>query len=387
MLDVYDTTFERNCGYMGNGWGKLDGPGALALYNGGVNGHVSVVSNCVFKGNFTKNVFSYAGAVQLMHGKTNTVAMLDCRFTGNRWNLSENTRGSASICSGSQDTSCGPFFVHNSYFAENIMSNAFAGAGSYSLSSVWTDAYNSTKATFLNCTFERNVAAAPNETKGRYGTLSANSPSLAVVNCTFADNDSFGAGGKRVSDINLQNIWNSQDFSLVNSILWHSAENYVSLPATNVFSNRKGAILASNAIKNNSWLDCADEGELTGLGFMMNAFSDDAPGLCSTSKTYGTVTARGITADSVWRKAGVPIYLSDDLRIFVYYTGTPASSSTPWTCLTQHQSHLTDAAAAGLGVSLDNSQPADAFGQPRIPGRIAIGPLNASSAALIISIR
>lgn len=387
MMDVYDSTFERNCGWMGNAWGNNDGPGGLAFYNGGADGHVSFVSNCVFRGNFTKNIYSYAGAMQLRHGSSNTVVLLDCSFTGNRWNLSGNIRGSACICSGAESASCGPLFARNCYFAGNVMSNAITTATGYYQSSVWTDTFGA-RATFLNCTFERNVSVSQATSSDRNGTFGAGSAQhLVLINCTLLDNDVYAAGA-RAADFQIANVWNSSDFVLLNTVAWHSADDYVSLPATNTFTNKKGCILGSCAIKNNTWnYDYRAEGSVTDLGFNLGNFNGDDPFLATSSKTRGSVTARGIRADSPWRKTGLSVWIATDYRSFIYTTTPPASAAKPWVVLTSHQTKLTPAEAAAIGVSLDAPLPPDAFGNARVAGKIAIGTLNPPASGFQMMVR
>ena len=388
MLDIYDSTFTGNVGYMGNGWGNKDGPGGLALFNGGPKGHVSVVSNCVFNGNFTKNQYSYAGAVQLNHATTNAVAFVGCLFTNNFWKLSANTRGSACIVSGSESRKCGTLFVRDTLFVGNVMSNAWAGAATQPCSSAWTDCAGSI-AYFLNCTFRNNLATAPNETGGYYGTVCMlSSQKLALVNCTFLDNDSFTVNSVRASDIAAANVWNSSDLSIVNCVLWHSAADYVPLPAASRFANKKGTILGGNAMKNNNWdYDFSAEGNLTDLGFKMGDFDNSTPLLLPADKKRNGVFARGISSRSPRRKAGVDVYCGDDGLLYVKWTGAPCSASKPWTCLTQHQTHLTPAQALELGVSEESPMPRDAFGNERVAGRMAIGPLNPASPGTTISVK
>ena len=388
LLDIHDSAFTGNVGYMGNSWGNKDGPGGLAFFNGGPKGHVSVVSNCVFNGNFTKNQYSYAGAVQLNHASTNAVAFVGCLFTNNFWKLSANTRGSACIVSGSEARACGTLFVRDTLFVGNVMSNAWAGAASQPCSSAWTDCYGS-RAYFVNCTFRNNLATAPNETGGFYGTVCVlSSQKLALVNCAFVDNDSFTVNGARASDIAAANVWNSTDLSIVNCVLWHAAADYVPLPAASRFANKKGAILGGNAMKNNNWdYDFSAEGNLQNLGFKMGDFDNSDPLLLSADRERNGVFARGISSRSPRRKAGVDVYCGDDGLLYVKWTEKPGSASKPWTCLTQHMTQLTPAQALALGVSEESPMPRDAFGNERVAGRMAIGPLNPASPGTTFSVK
>ena len=388
LLDIHDSAFTGNVGFMINTRGKKDGPGGLALFNGGPDGHVSFVSNCVFNGNFTKNQYSYAGAVQLNHATTNAVAFVGCLFTNNFWKLSANTRGSACIVSGSESLNCGTLFVRDTLFVGNVMSNAYAGAAIYPCSSAWTDCFGS-RAYFLNCTFRNNLATAPNETGGFYGTVCVlSSQKLALVNCAFVDNDSFTANGARASDIAAENVLNFSDLSIVNCVLWHSAADYVPLPNKSRFTNKKGAILGGNAIKNNNWnYDFSGEGTVVDLGFKMGDFDDSDPLLLPADKKRNGVFARGISSVSPRIKTGVNVYCGDNGLLYVKWTGAPCSDEKPWTCLTQHQTHLTPAQALALGVSDESPMPRDAFGNERVAGRIAIGPLNPDTSGFIIYVR
>ena len=388
LLDIHDSAFTGNVGFMINTRGKKDGPGGLALFNGGPDGHVSFVSNCVFNGNFTKNQYSYAGAVQLNHATTNAVAFVGCLFTNNFWKLSANTRGSACIVSGSESLNCGTLFVRDTLFVGNVMSNAYAGAAIYPCSSAWTDCFGS-RAYFLNCTFRNNLATAPNETGGFYGTVCVlSSQKLALVNCAFVDNDSFTANGARASDIAAENVLNFSDLSIVNCVLWHSAADYVPLPNKSRFTNKKGAILGGNAIKNNNWnYDFSGEGTVVDLGFKMGDFDDSDPLLLPADKKRNGVFARGISSVSPRIKTGVNVYCGDNGLLYVKWTEKPGSATKPWTCLTQHQTHLTPAQALALGVSDESPMPRDAFGNERVAGRIAIGPLNPDTSGFIIYVR
>ena len=388
LLDIHDSAFTGNIGYMGNPDGAKDGPGGLALFNGGPDGHVSVVSNCVFNGNFTKNEYSLAGAVQLSHAGTNAVTFVGCLFTNNFWKLSARMYGSACIMSGSEWSGSGRLFVRDTLFVGNVMSNAYAGAATRPCSSAWTH-YRGSIAYFLNCTFRNNLTTAPNVTGGYYGTVcTPDSQRLALVNCTFLDNDSFMANGERASDIAAENVANSTDLSIVNCVLWHSAADYVPLPNASRFTNKKGTILGGNAMKNNNWdYDFSAEGDISDLGFKMGEFDNSDPLLLPADKKRNGVFARGISSESPRIKTGVNVYCGDNGLLYVKWTGAPCSASKPWTCLTQHKIHLTPAQALALGVSDESPMPRDAFGNERVAGRIAIGPLNPDTSGFIIFVR
>ena len=117
------------------------------------------------------------------------------------------------------------------------------------------------------------------------------------------------------------------------------------------------------------------------------SWDNSDPLLLPADKKRNGVFARGISSRSPRRKAGVDVYCGDDGLLYVKWTGAPCSASNPWTCLTQHQTHLTPAQALTLGVSEESPMPRDAFGNERVAGRMAIGPLNPASPGTTISVK
>ena len=222
----------------------------------------------------------------------------------------------------------------------------------------------------------------------RNGTFGAgSSQKLALINCALINNDVYAAGS-RTADLQIANVWNSSDFALINTVAWHSEDDYVSLPAADTFTNKKGCILGSSAIKNNTWnYDYSTEGSVTDHGFNLGNFNGNDPMLAASNKTRGSVTARGIRADSPWRRTGLRVWIASDYRAFIYTTMSPASASKPWVCLTFHQARFTPTEAAAIGVFLDAPLVPDAFGNDRIAGKIAIGPLEPPPSSTQVLIR
>lgn len=394
VADIVGCAFER-CGVTeGNNNSAATAAGALAISGGGANGHVSVVSNCVFRGNFTITTYGASAALLFTHGTTNTVEVVDCQFVGNRYKAIANRTGSAAVQVGVDDgLSGGPALIRNSYFRDNMMTNWSSDSAATTRGSCVTQKYAGGGAvTMLNCTLEKNLVTTPNCTAAYGPATIASSAScrIALAHCTLYNNDAFGASGC-LPEIGRNNVYNSSDMSIVNCIMTHDADDY--LPFATNFLGQRGAILATSVIKNFSWgedtstythVNCTDYGYLI---TPVKPTSEIDPKLSARTRTNGAVVARGLSSETPLRKWGTPVRLGTDLRLYIYTPQAPSSAAKPWVCLTTHQSKFTPDQALALGISDATPVVADAFGESRTVDEIALGPLNTPRPSAMVIVR
>lgn len=282
--------------------------------------------------------------------------------------------------------------VRDSYFGYNQYTNTASSSGDVYGASVLVHPTGH-PVTFLNCTIENNRADMPNYT-GTLGPTTLNVPrgsKFALINCLLQNNDAFCSEGRRLAEISRETIYNSSDLNIVNTIMTHTADDY--LPFVENFSSQRGIILATSVIKNFTWGEdfSAYATGCTDYGCLITPVkpTTDVTMAVSGPRRHGQVVARGITAGAtLWlQKGGTPVYRGTDNRFYIYNPTSPASTSKPWWCLDQHQSKYTDAQLAAVGVVKDASPVVpDAFGAPRVVGRFALGPLAKTKSSMTMAL-
>ena len=191
----------RNCIFEGNY--ALAGDGGAAIYC--MNSSAITIESCVFNDSYTA---SFGGAI--LAKDSSNITILDCAFSGNHgydggaifmWNCqggvmadcefagNECTEDGGAIynwkCTGFSFTRCE--FQGNEY--------GYLGGG------VFND--DCSGLSFEDCSFEGNVVR-PDGSICHGGGISNLGSSLAIMNCTFVDNQAYVGGG----------IWNSEDSTL-----------------------------------------------------------------------------------------------------------------------------------------------------------------------------
>ena len=389
---VCDSTFYRGGATEGNGNGKRFEAGGVSIASDVTGGH-SVVSNCVFEGNFTVNTYCVAGALLCTHS-SGVVEVSACRFVRNRRNSTGSQSSSACIEIGVDDGKTGStVLVRDSYFAENVLDNSTAGSNqstSWGASVLGQRNAGAGAAILVNCTIESNAVFATAFTgKSGPATLATSvSCRLALVNCLVRENDVFGAEGVRLPEFTRDNVYNSTDLSIVNTIIDHSASDYK--PFVDDFLGQRGTILATSVIKNFAWgedVSVYTHANCTDYGFLITPVkptSEVDPLVAPRLVALGSAFARGVAYNSPVKKWSTPVYLGNDSRAYIKYEPYGAKH---WVALTQHQVHLTDAEVETHGLSSESLPIPDALGAPRRVGKSAIGPLNAFGAGMRLIFR
>ncbi len=273
--------------------------------------------------------------------------------------------------------------VRDSYFADNAMlvTNASSAANAASIAVVLSGTM-----TFLNCTVADNVAKAAASGYASTAALYASNQNggLAAVNSVFADNVIEGGTGSAELVRTMSFANNYYGMAAVNSIFYNEAEGYkpiylktsgqpmiiVSSYLSNVKADGSGYAFSGNFATYGVWRDVVAEG---------------VPGLrdVKTDATTG-VKAMGVTKGSALAKSGVPVYLASDGFVYIYDDVSTVSGTKPWRRVVSPQQGIY---ASVTGLTKDAGLVADAFGQARVVGKVAAGPLNAPTGGFVLIIR
>lgn len=337
----------------------------------------ALVVDCLFDDNQAGNVTR--GGIYLS-GPANAL-FSRCRFVNNRH-----------ICLGNyQNREHGAVFglseganlvASDCYFGGNVMTNENANAKQGWGSCLAAD--QKTQSVLVNCTLEGNVAV--NTQPGtRIATVcpALDAVNMALVNCLFLDNECF-VGGVRSADVILSpNSGGGVCRMIINTVFHHStAGDYISQQASpDKVTLQRGQI--ANSYLENFVLPTGKSDQ----GFCYDSYTSGDPLVSETAKTNGTVIARGVSWRSPYRKAGRPIWRGTDgwyyFRDTVYVDG----ATKPWRRIGVAQEGLSDEDALAVGVSLAAAPVPDAFGEERVPGKIAMGPLNAPTRGLTVIVK
>ena len=389
VVGIYDSTFYRGGATEGNNNGKRNASGGVSVASE-VAGFVNVISNCVFDGNFVVNNYCVAGALLCTHS-AGIIEVVGCRFVRNRRVATGGNSSSAAIEIGVDDGTGGnTVLVRNSYFAENFVTNSASGSD---MSTSWGGSVLGQKggvAMFVNCTIESNTVVSTGFTGASGPATFASAPGnkLAFASCLIRENDVIGANGVRLPEFTRNNVYNSSDLSIVNTIMDHSANDYK--PFVDPFLGQRGTILATSVIKNFTWgedVSTYTHANCTDYGFLITPVKPTSvvdPLVSDKLVTIGSAFARGVAYNSPVKKWSTPVYLGNDCRVYIKYE---PYGTKHWVALTQHQSHLTDAQVEAYGLSSESLPIPDALGAPRKIGKSAIGPLNAPATGMMLLVR
>ena len=232
---------------------------------------------------------------------------------------------------------------------------------------------------FLNCTFVDNHVEI-GTTGGTYDFSCTvgmhvdknNTRGIALANCVLTGNTTTSPAARNAEfcarscpDANQNTL------SIVNSVVDGSGAGYAPfiLPATVAPSVYHSAITGYDA----------GDFTLRANDFVAGASADKVP-LRGLRTGEAGIPQIGIRNSSQYIRAGVPVYISGtDL-----YINAPDTNATkPWRKLCQI---WTMSAAVPTGVSADAIEP-DGWGEPRLAGRIAYGPLNALASGTMMLVR
>ena len=350
---IENCRFERNCALSS---GIVNAPVRIGM-NRYIGDAKSIVTNCVFEGNLGLDG-AYATLYNCGRG---TLYVNDCAFIRNKiTNPTDASPRSAGIAS----SDWGTLIVADSYFASNRLEVAQSPDGKW-----WGTVGASTidPASFFNCTIVDNVASNGSSDAAYIGTFAMLS-NCALVNCLIDGSKFYGHCAEFVSG----SRGSGTTFTIVNAIMRNVGENYRPFEPRVVLPFN----LASCAI---SRLDVSKFA--TGDNGCLYDLSSDPGPLSCTRQGPGGRLARGVAASSPYARAGRPVKVTPNGAI--YYYDDETSPSSPW----RGARYRSTFKAEVPGLPADAPLAADAFGAPRVEGRIAYGPLNVVPGGTMLMIR
>ena len=365
---VEDCTFSRN----------VSMPWCCGIqFGSGSNCDIATVRNSSFTGNMAfgaaYGLLRYSSGLTIT-GDAKACRVENCTFTGNTYDTvdADNTDPHSAVIT---RTANNTVQVDACYFADNqiIVTNGMKAATCGTIAA----ANNSGgELLFVNCTLERNAA---NQTSldpaslAKVGTFATHGNSrLGLVHCIVTD--SLLADGIPEFVIREQNLGHT--FSLVNTVARNTSAGYTPIELVNSGTTYAPNIMHTVA----SGLDTAASGwadtsytvitNVSGATAELKARHAESPD--------GTLLMRGLQASSPFARTGRSVYRqASNGRYYVYLPELNATY--PWRCVSDVQSTLSAASINGT------TEPpiADAFGNARLHGKIAYGPLNAAPATTL----
>lgn len=332
-------------------------------------GDILAVSNTVFCGNYASEQKA-CGVIRISTSDSafKRVSFVGCEFVGNT-NRSESWNadfGSASIGIAGAGLR---LLVANSRFAGNTSELRYDATayGSCGAALACGATLGGDNFYLVNCTFENNRTVSP----GGYGTLAKKNGGngyLHLINCLFSGNDCFkistdGQGTlTRVRETNISAGWYDGRITVVNSVFWHAAADYLSIP----LEYRDG--LANSYLKGEDLKPISKGSHWSGNFFLDNWDDNNRPAdpLINDvlQQTAWTARTRGLTYESPLRKKGRCVWQGTD-GLYYIHDGTnfrklfaPGNPGYPYASLTVQQ-------AAEVGVSLTADPLADVRGYVR----------------------
>lgn len=272
--------------------------------------------------------------------------------------------------------------VRDSYFADNAMlvTNASSAANAASVAVVISGTM-----TFLNCTVADNVTKAASGYASTAALYASNqNGGLAAVNSVFAGNVIEGGTGSAEFVRTMAFANNYYGMAAVNSVFYNEAEGYKPIYLK---TSGQPMIIVSSYLSNVNadGGDYSFSGNFATYGVWRDVVAEGGPGLrdVKTDATTG-VKAMGVTKGSALAKSGVPVYLASDGFVYIYDDVSTVSGTKPWRRVVSPQQGIY---ASVTGLTKDAGLVADAFGQARVVGKVAAGPLNAPMGGFVLIIR
>ena len=323
-----------------------------------------IVTNCLFQGN--KAVNGCYGTVQRANYSP-SMQITGCSFIGNLLSNPSVEMGSACIVRNGDSKA---MVIRDSYFEGNRVET-----GKDTTDKLWSSvltakrsASNSYYGTiFLNCAMVGNSAS--NGASGpAIGTISTCYP-VSFVNSLIDRSEFQGDAAEIVAPTGTVDT----TFSVINTVMRNQAAGYKPFA---LLSPELGVSIASSAISG------LDEEALPRGPEDYRYQVSSAPGLISPTK-FGPDgrRSRGISASSPYARAGRPVWQDSTKKCYIY--DTQANPDRPWRDVLDKTSCLKSVGGLTLEVPLIP----DAFGAPRVAGKIAYGPLNAASSGTVLFLR
>ena len=360
--------------------------GIVGLSDGTHEDVPCVVSNCVFRGNWLQMDRNTMAPLTLNRGNRCKTEIVDCLFEGNTniqsWTSGNTSRGVVhSACIGvtcTHDAKPQVVEVRNSRFSRNFASRGNEPTYTYGSGSVLCTGYGSKViTTFANCTIEDNRAESPDGCVNCGQTFYCwrSECRVALVNCVLNGNDCFQEA-TRVPEFYQAN--NASPISIINTIMWHDNAEYLPFYEAAYYGIANSDILNSPV---------TSETTPTNNGYVYDLYAED-PKLEAELVTNLTAVAQhrpSAQAGRNIRRGGRPVWRGTDG--FYYFYDSVGRATTPWRRADDKSTCLNDGQAADVGLSLAAAPIADAFGAPRVKGKIALGPLNTDPRGLMLLLR
>ena len=350
-------------------------------FNCGGSGDIARLRNCSFTGNASFGNTSgllFFGNGMTIAGPDKAFRVENCTFTGNTYDsvaANDANPHSAVIVR----THNNIVQIDGCYFADNeaIVTNGLLAATCGTIASA---SNNGGELLFVNCTFERSAASQVSLDPAslvKTGTFATHGVGkLGLVHCIVTD--SVLAGGVPEFVIRNQSLGNT--FSLANTIARNASGNYNPIelvsPGSGYVPSLMNAAVSQLDVAGLGWGNTAD----TVITNVSGATAELSSRLAVSPD--GTVRMRGLSQSSPFAKAGRSVYRhAANGR---YYVHLPElSAANPWRCVSDVQSTLSAASIDGAA----EMPIADAFGDARLHGKIAYGPLNAAPASTLFLLR
>ena len=328
----------------------------------------SMVTNCLFRENHLSGtpggIIRYGGYhLSDSHG---VKMVVDSCFIDNRFKMT-NENGFGGGCIANASTTVSPI-VMNCYFGENrleVAPNITKGL----MATVFYSSPRYCKPTLLNCTMTGNVIDNQSKTFAD-GASICSKGDIIIANCLLEN--TFNGLGAEFAML----AGTDQAFGLVNTVARNDSPSYQPF--------RLHGLVASIANCAISRSDTYVQPEGQG-GYVKHLFSEPGP-LSMTKKGPGSLLARGVASSSPYTRAGSPIWIEykDGSYNTYFYDDMDENAEKPvWRRLDVKKNtypSLPD-------ISLDTPMLPDAFGAPRLLGRVAYGPLNAVPGGTILILR
>ena len=345
-------SFIRNCALGGNG---------ADVYLG--NKTPLTIENCLFKENRTLN--GGRGAIYVMSDEKCFIT--NCRFIGNR--LSNPAASGRAACLAVPQSYYSSVIVRDTYFKGNRLESSKSPNGKLWGSVAAFDEHRGSPL-FINCTMTGNVASNGCLTDdSAVGTIASLKNSCGFANCVF-DRSVFSGNA---AEIVFGNDSENNTLALVNTIMCNESADYVP------FSLRFPAMKVSLASCAISGLDVSalEPGK---NGYLLDVTSE-AGAVSTTRSGPDGQLARGVSTASPYVRAGRPVWLYGKDQIYFY--DDVSHPDKPIRSLTNKSNY----GKTPMGISLETPLAPDAFGAPRVIGKVAYGPLNALSGGTILMLR
>jgi len=184
----------KNCRFVNNAGGL-----GACIYSYYTSKSVGIITNCIFKNNYSRNVGGGIYAWQQNSGLTSSITVAGCYFEGN-----------SATYGGACDLRVDQYMVSNCMVINNFARQYGGG--------IFSDVNKVTNCIIANCTFTGNVCVGP----GQGGAIWSPSSNTTIKNCSFIGNIATNLGGaiycrKGNKSAVIQNCLIARNISLTNA--------------------------------------------------------------------------------------------------------------------------------------------------------------------------